>query len=84
MPNSLRTANTRSSSSHGNLIRCLVSGVLGGSPDIWLRMRAFNCGITEIAVESDGRLWLVFYNDDGHLPAELITAGVPQRSKEPV
>ena len=66
--------------SHGNLIRYLVSRVLGGSPDSWLRMRTFNCGITEIAVESDGRLWLVSHNDVGHLPSELITEGVPRRS----
>jgi broad specificity phosphatase PhoE len=68
--------------SHGNLIRYLASRVLGGSPDSWLRMRTFNCGITEITIGSDGRLWLVSYNDVGHLPAELITAGVPQRSNK--
>ena len=66
--------------SHGNLIRYLAARVLG-SPDTWLRMRTFNCGITEIAIESDGRLWLVSYNDVGHLPADFITAGIPRRSK---
>lgn len=66
--------------SHGNMIRYLASRVLG-SPDTWLRMRTFNCGITEIAIEPDGRLWLVSYNDVGHLPAQLITAGVPTRNR---
>jgi len=66
--------------SHGNLIRYLASRVLGGSTESWLRMRTFNCGITEIAVESDGRLWLVSHNDVGHLPSELITEGTPRRS----
>jgi broad specificity phosphatase PhoE len=66
--------------SHGNLIRYLASRVLGGAPDSWLRMRTLNCGITEIVIESDGRMWLVSYNDVGHLPAEFVTAGVPQRS----
>jgi len=65
--------------SHGNLIRYMVARVLG-SPENWLRMRTFNCGITEIAIESDGRLWLVTYNDVGHLPSEFITEGIPQRS----
>jgi probable phosphoglycerate mutase len=65
---------------HGNMIRSLVSRVLGGSPDLWLRMRTLNCGITEVAVESDGRMWLVSYNDVGHLPADLITEGVPGRA----
>ena len=59
------------------MIRYLACRVLGGSPDSWLRMRTLNCGITELAVESDGRVWLVSYNDVGHLPAHLITAGVP-------
>jgi probable phosphoglycerate mutase len=68
--------------SHGNLIRYLAARVLGGLPDSWLRMRTFNCGITEIAIESDGRLWLVSYNDVGHLPAEFISAGIPQRQNE--
>ena len=63
---------------HGNMIRYLVSRILGGSPDSWLRMRTLNCGITEMAVESDCRIWLVSYNDVGHLPADLITEGVPR------
>jgi broad specificity phosphatase PhoE len=73
------TAN-RSHRSHGNLIRYLASRVLGAAADSWLRMRTLNCGITEIVIESDGRKWLVSYNDVGHLPAEFVTAGVPQRS----
>jgi broad specificity phosphatase PhoE len=63
---------------HGNMIRSLVSRVLGGSSDTWLRMRTLNCGITEVAVQSDGRMWLVSYNDVGHLPADLITEGIPR------
>jgi probable phosphoglycerate mutase len=67
--------------SHGNLIRYLASRVLHGAPDSWLQMKTFNCGITEIAIESDGRLWLVTYNDVGHLPAEFVTEGIPSRPK---
>ena len=63
---------------HGNMIRYLVSRVLSGSPDSWLRMRTLNCGISEVAVDSDGRMWLVSYNDVGHLPVDLITEGVPR------
>jgi serine/threonine-protein phosphatase PGAM5 len=69
--------------SHGNLIRYLAARVVRGSHDGWLRMRTFNCGITEITVESDGRLWLVTYNDVGHLPGELVTAGLAQRKGAP-
>jgi serine/threonine-protein phosphatase PGAM5 len=64
--------------SHGNLIRYLASRVMDGSGDGWMRMRTNNCGISEVAVESDGRMWLVSYNDVGHLPPELTTAGVPR------
>ena len=67
--------------SHGNLIRYLAARVLRASPQSWLRMKTFNCGITEIAVEADGRLSLVTYNDVGHLPREFITAGMPSRAK---
>ena len=63
--------------SHGNLIRHMASRVIAGSSGSWYRMKTFNCGITEIAIESDGRMWLVTYNDVGHLPAEIITAGMP-------
>ena len=65
--------------SHGNVIRYLACRVLRGSADGWFRMETFNCGITEIVVESDGRLSLASYNDVGHLPAELVTGGVPAR-----
>jgi serine/threonine-protein phosphatase PGAM5 len=67
--------------SHGNLIRYLVVRVLRASPQSWLRMKTSNCGVTEIAVEPDGRLWLVTYNDVGHLPREFTTAGMPARAK---
>jgi broad specificity phosphatase PhoE len=67
--------------SHGNLIRYLASRVLGGLPGAWFRMRTLNCGITEIVIDSDEQRWLVSYNDVGHLPADLITDGVPRRSQ---
>jgi probable phosphoglycerate mutase len=68
--------------SHGNLIRHLASRVVASSPDSWFRMKTFNCGITEIAIDADGGKWLVSYNDVGHLPAEIITEGIPSRSTE--
>ena len=62
--------------SHGNVIRYLAACVLG-DPSCWLRMRTSNCGITELVIESDGRMWVVSYNDVGHLPVNLVTAGMP-------
>lgn len=66
--------------SHGNLIRYLAARVLG-SRKSWRQLNTFNCGITEIAVDPNGSLWLVTYNDVGHLPRQLITSGVPRRPK---
>jgi len=62
--------------SHGNMIRYVTARVLGVSSS-WCRMRTLNCGITEIDVESDGTMWVVSYNDVGHLPDRLITSGMP-------
>ena len=62
--------------SHGNMIRYLTARALGNA-NSWFRMRTSNCGITELDIESDGRMWVVSYNDVGHLPAHLITAGLP-------
>jgi probable phosphoglycerate mutase len=65
--------------SHGNLIRYLATRALNGSAEGWFRMETFNCGITEIVIDSDGRLSLVACNDVSHLPADLVTAGIPKR-----
>ena len=62
--------------SHGNIIRYLTARVLGDA-NIWCRMRTLNCGITQLEIASDGRMSVVSYNDVGHLPAHLITAGMP-------
>ena len=66
--------------SHGNLIRYLVSRILTDSGDGWVRMRTLNCGISEVAIDSDGRIQLASYNDVGHLSPTLTTAGVPSGS----
>ena len=64
--------------SHGNVIRYLVCLVIGRPRNSWLRLRTQNCGISEIAIEADRRMWVVSYNDVGHLPLSLITYGMPR------
>lgn len=64
--------------SHGNLIRYLISRVLGRPRESSIRMRTLNCGISEVQVEKDGQIWVMSYNDVGHLPPNLVTVGVPQ------
>jgi len=65
--------------SHGNLIRYLIARALGQA-DRWIRFRTLNCGISEVHVESDGEIWVVSYNDVGHLPAHLVTYGLPPKA----
>ena len=62
--------------SHGNIIRYLTARVLGDA-NVWCRLRTLDGGITQLEIASDGRMWVVSYNDVGHLPAHLITAGMP-------
>ena len=59
--------------SHGNLIRCLISLVLGIEPNAWADMGTGNCGITTVRIYPDGRKILTGYNDVGHLPPVLHT-----------
>lgn len=58
---------------HGNLIRYLVCRVLRINPEYWMRLSSHNCGISTIALFSDGFMQLVSYNDIGHLPTHLHT-----------
>ena len=58
---------------HGNLIRYLVCRVLQAPPESWVNMGTFNCGISQAVIESDGKMWLMTYNDVGHIPDHLRT-----------
>ncbi len=56
-----------------NVIRYFVARALQLPPEIWLRMRGDNCGITEIIINSDGNCSLGRFADTGHLPIEQTT-----------
>lgn len=58
---------------HGNLIRYLVSRVLGLGAHSWGSMGTHNCGISEIRITPRGETLLVSYNDVGHIPRRLRT-----------
>ena len=53
---------------HGNVIRYLVSRVLGLDTRLWLNMSIANCSISMVQVRADGRMRLVSFDDVGHLP----------------
>lgn len=58
---------------HGNLIRYFVCRVLQVTPDVWLNMKTYNCGVSTVWIQADGTLTLASFNDTGHLPQDLVT-----------
>ena len=56
---------------HGNVIRYLVSRVLGLDSTLWLNMTIANCSISVVQVRADGRTRLVSFADVGHLPEAM-------------
>jgi serine/threonine-protein phosphatase PGAM5 len=58
---------------HGNVIRYLVSRVLGASADAWTSMLIHHCGLTRVTIDHNGQIYLVSHNDIGHLSDELRT-----------
>lgn len=58
---------------HGNILRYFVCRALNVSAETWIQTDVYNCGISEILVEPNGRVMLVSHNDTGHLPYTLRT-----------
>jgi serine/threonine-protein phosphatase PGAM5 len=65
---------------HGQIIRYFVCRVLQLQPEAWVDMDMSNCGISEVLIETDGRMVLVSHNDVGHLPQHLITSLIGVRA----
>jgi serine/threonine-protein phosphatase PGAM5 len=58
---------------HGNLIRYFVMRALQAPPENWINTDIYNCAISEIVIESTGRVMLISHNDSGHLPPGMLT-----------
>ena len=58
---------------HGNIMRYFVMRALIVPPEAWRNADIYNCGISEIVIEGDGRIMLLSHNDHGHLPSEMKT-----------
>lgn len=58
---------------HGNLMRYFVMRALMVPPEAWQNTDIYNCGISEIVVNGDGKIMLLSHNDNGHLPNEMKT-----------
>jgi serine/threonine-protein phosphatase PGAM5 len=58
---------------HGNILRYFVCRALQVPGEAWIHTDVHNCGISEIEIESDGRVLLISHNDTGHLPYPMRT-----------
>jgi len=58
---------------HGNILRYFIMRALMVPPEAWMNADMYNCGISEIVIESNGRIMLLSHNDSGHLPPEMKT-----------
>ena len=58
---------------HGNIMRYFVMRALMVPTEAWGNTNLYNCGISEIVIENDGRVMLLSHNDNGHLPPEMKT-----------
>lgn len=59
---------------HGNLIRAIVTNVLGNETENWIRMGTIHCGVTRIVCWDDGRKSVLSFNEHSFLPDEYVTA----------
>jgi serine/threonine-protein phosphatase PGAM5 len=58
---------------HGNILRYFMVRILHAPLDAWTLTEMFNCGISEILIESNGNMILISHNDVGHLPYNMRT-----------
>lgn len=58
---------------HGNVIRYLVAKVVGAPSTAWTQMLINNCGVTRLVINEGGEVFLLAFNDTGHLPPPLLT-----------
>ena len=60
---------------HGNILRYFVMRALMVPPEAWRNTDIYNCALSEIIIEADGRIMLMSHNDSGHIPPEIRTLG---------
>lgn len=58
---------------HGNILRYLICRALQVPPAAWINADIHNCGISEVLIETDGKIMLISHNDTGHLPYAMRT-----------
>ena len=63
---------------HGNMIRYLVTKVLGVDSKRWYAMSIANCSLTVVTIAPGGAMALLSFSDTGHLPENLTTRTFPK------
>ncbi len=59
--------------SHGNVIRYMITRALGVSPEVWVKLAIYNCGVSLSVVDHTHSASLITHNEVAHLPFELRT-----------
>jgi serine/threonine-protein phosphatase PGAM5 len=60
---------------HANIIRYFLLRALQLPPEAWLRFSLFNCSITYLTIQPDGRVTVRLVGDTGHIPYHETTFG---------
>lgn len=58
---------------HGNCFRYFLCRALQIDPRFWLRMAIYNCGVSWVELDHDGRVSVRAVGDTGHMPREKLT-----------
>lgn len=52
---------------HGNIIRYLVTKALGVDTSKWINFDIFQCSISTVSIEANGKLRLITFGEIGHI-----------------
>ncbi|MCB0408224.1 MAG: histidine phosphatase family protein [Bdellovibrionales bacterium] len=58
---------------HGNIIRYFVTKALGVDTRKWINLDIYQCSISTISIDSDGKFKLLTFGEIGHIPPEKRT-----------
>jgi serine/threonine-protein phosphatase PGAM5 len=67
---------------HGNVIRYLVTRVLGVDSKAWLEMSIGHASVTVVRIEANGAVRVVSVGDVGHLPFNMQTGSAADASRD--
>ena len=70
---------------HGNILRYLICRVLQVAPEAWINADIHNCGISEVLIETSGKMMLISHNPRSAPPSlSAATQPVPKKIRRAV